>query len=400
MRGAAALLGPAFVASVAYVDPGNVATNTEAGARFRYELVWVVVAANVLAMLVQYLSAKLGLATGASLPELCRARLPRTVVLLLWLQAEAVAIATDLAEVLGGAIALQLLFGVPLIAGAVLTGLVTVGLLTLQRAGRQRRYEQVVQGMLAVIFVGFLYAAAVSGFSPRETVAGLLPRLQGHDDLLVAVGILGATVMPHVVYLHSALIRDRYGEDLPPARRRALLGVIRTDVVIAMTLAGVVNLAMLVLSAAALGGHGDLASITAAHDAVSDSLGRGTGLLVALALLASGFASSSVGTYAGAVVMSGFLRRQLPLTARRLLTLAPAVGIVALGVSPTRALVGSQVALSFGIPFALWPLVALTARRDVMGEQVNRRATTVAAALTATVITVLNAALVVSVVGR
>jgi manganese transport protein len=391
------LLGPAFVAAVAYVDPGNFATNTAAGAKFGYLLVWVVVVANALAMLVQYLSAKLGLATGQSLPEVCRERYPRPVVWGLWVQAEVVAIATDLAEVLGGAIALQLLFGVPLLGGALITGVVTVALLMIQSERGQRRYERVVVGLLAVVLLGFLYSTVAGGVDAGGLGAGLTPRFDGRDSLLLAVGMLGATVMPHVDYLHSALVRDRYGERLTEGPKRRLLRVVRIDVVVAMAVAGAVNLAMLVVAAASLRGQG-VESLAEAHDALRGALGSTAAVLFALALLASGFASSSVGTYAGAVVLAGFLRRQIPLLARRLITLVPAVVVVAVGVDPTRALVLSQVLLSFGIPFALWPLVLLSRRRDVMGSFVNRRRTTAAATLTAAAVTALNAVLVASVI--
>jgi manganese transport protein len=391
------LLGPAFVAAVAYVDPGNFATNTAAGAKFGYLLVWVVVAANALAMLVQYLSAKLGLATGQSLPQVCRDRYPRLVVWGLWVQAELVAIATDLAEVLGGAIALQLLFGVPLLVGALITGVVTVALLAIQSERGQRRYEHVVIALLAVVLLGFLYSTIAGGVDAASLGAGLAPRFDGRDSLLLAVGMLGATVMPHVVYLHSALVRDRYGERLADGPKRRLLRVVRIDVVVAMAVAGAVNLAMLVVAAGSLRGQG-VESLTDAHDALGAALGSTASLLFALALLASGFASSSVGTYAGAVVLSGFLQRQIPLLARRLITLVPAILVVGVGIDPTRALVLSQVVLSFGIPFALWPLVLLTRRRDVMGGFVSRRRTTAAGIVTAALVTGLNVVLVASLV--
>ena len=395
-RRTAGLLGPAFVAAVAYVDPGNFATNTAAGARYGYLLVWVVVVANVLAMLVQYLSAKLGLATGQSLPEVCRDRFDPRLVRGLWLQAEVVALATDLAEVLGGAIALQLLFNLPLLAGALITGLVTIALLAIQSERGQKRYEHVVVGLLAVVLIGFIYSTIAGGVSPRGLGAGLVPQLRGSDSLLLAVGMLGATVMPHVVYLHSALVRDRYGEKLADGPKRRLLHVVRVDVVVAMVVAGLVNLAMLVVAANSLHGR-DVQSLVQAHDALREVLGRTAAVLFALALLASGFASSSVGTYAGAVVLSGFLQRQIPLLARRLLTLVPAVVIVAAGIDASRALVLSQVVLSFGIPFALWPLVLLSRRRDVMGGFVNRRRTTWAAIATAVAVSTLNVVLVASV---
>ncbi|GAA3658292.1 Nramp family divalent metal transporter [Nocardioides ginsengisoli] len=387
------LLGPAFVAGIAYVDPGNVATNTAAGSRYGYLLVWVVVCANLLAMLVQYLSAKVGIATGRSLPQLCREHYSRRTSGLLWLQAEAVALATDLAEVLGGALALHLLFGVPLLVGGVITGLVSMVLLVLQKPATQHRYERAIIALLAVIVLGFLWSAFAAGPSVSATADGLVPRFQGTESILLATGMLGATVMPHAIYLHSALVVHRFD----PARRddavkTRLLRTTRTDVLIAMTVAGVVNLSMVLLAAAALGGLG-VDTIEGTHAAMADQLGAGVAVLFALALLASGFASSSVGTYAGTVILDGFLRRRLALPIRRLITLAPALVILGLDVDPTRALVISQVVLSFGIPFALFPLVRFTRDRGLMGRFVNTRLTTTAATATAVVVSGLNGAL-------
>lgn len=387
------LLGPAFVAGIAYVDPGNVATNTAAGSTYGYLLVWVVVCANVLAMLVQYLSAKVGIATGKSLPELCRENYSRRTSFLLWLQAEAVALATDLAEVLGGALALYLLFDVPLLVGGLITGGVSMVLLVLQKPSTQHRYERAIIALLAVIVLGFLWSAFAAGPSPSATAEGLVPRFQGSESLLLATGMLGATVMPHAIYLHSALVVHRFD---PASRdlegRSRLLRTTRSDVLIAMSVAGVVNLSMVLLAAASLTGLG-VDTIEGTHAAMSDQLGAGVALMFALALLASGFASSSVGTYAGTVILDGFLRRRLALPVRRLLTLLPALVILALGVDPTRALVISQVVLSFGIPFALFPLVRFTRDRRLMGRFVNARRTTVAATLTAVVISLLNGVL-------
>jgi len=387
LRGRAGLLGPAFVAAIAYVDPGNVATNTQAGAQYGYLLVWVVVAANAMAGLVQYLSAKVGLVTGKSLPELLRDRLPRGTRLLYWAQAELVAIATDLAEVLGGAIALRILFGLPLLLGGIVTGVVSTVLLAVQNRAGQSRFERVITGLLLVIAVGFVAGLFVAPPDPTKMLEGLVPRFDGVDSVLLAAGMLGATVMPHVVYLHSALARDRFGAD------RGMLGITKADVGLAMGLAGTVNLAMVLLAATALGGHTDGSSLDGVHTAVGDALGGGVALLFAIGLLASGLASTSVGCYAGAVVMEGLLRRRVPLLARRLATLLPAIVVLALGADPTKALVLSQVVLSFGIPFALVPLVVLTARRTVMGDAVNRPATTALAGLIAGVVVALNVAL-------
>jgi manganese transport protein len=385
VRATLPLLGPAFVAAVAYVDPGNFATNVAAGSSYGYQLVWVLVVANAIAMLVQYLSAKLGLATGASLPQLCREELPRPLAVGLWVQAELVAFATDLAEVLGGGVALYLLVGLPLLTGGLVTGAAAFAILAL----RLRRFEAAVATLLAVVLVAFAVSVAHSGVSLSGLGAGLLPRLTGGDSLLLAAGMLGATVMPHVVYLHSALVRDRFG------RAPQLLGTTRVDVVVALGIAGVVNIAMLVLATTLPVGAD---SLDGAHAALRGSLGSGVATLFAVALLASGLASASVGTYAGAVIMAGFLRRSVPLAVRRLVTLVPAFVVLAVGVDPSRALVLSQVVLSFGVPFALWPLVWLTARGDVMGGLVNARRTTAAAAAAATVVTALNAALVAAIV--
>ncbi|GAA3651772.1 manganese transport protein [Lentzea atacamensis] len=388
LRAGAALLGPAFVAAIAYVDPGNVATNTAAGAKYGYLLVWVLVVANVMAGLVQYLSAKLGLVTGQSLPEAVRDHLPRPARLAYWGQAEVVAMATDLAEVLGGAIALSLLFDLPLLLGGVITGVVSTVLLLVQDKRGQRPFERVITTMLAVIAIGFVAGLFVSPPSVSGAVSGLLPRFDGADSVLLAAGMLGATVMPHAVYLHSALARDRHG------RNPALLGTTKVDVVVAMMLAGAVNLAMLLLAASALQGEDGVDTLEGAHAAVGATLGGGIALLFALGLLASGFASTAVGCYAGAVVMDGLLRVRVPLPARRIVTLVPALVILALGVDPTFALVLSQVVLSFGIPFALVPLVWLTARRPLMGSFTNRRTVTVAASCVAFAVVVLNVALI------
>ena len=393
VRAGAALLGPAFVASIAYVDPGNVATNVTAGARYGYLLVWVVVAANVMACLVQFLSAKLGLVTGRSLPEALRDRLPRPARLAYWGQAELVAMATDLAEVLGGAIALHILFGLPLLVGGVLTGVVSVVLLATQNRYHQRRFEQVVTGLLLVIAVGFLASMVVSAPSASAAAGGLLPRFAGADSVLLAAGMLGATVMPHAVYLHSALARDRHGKP-GRARRPTLLRATKVDVGAAMLLAGAVNVAMLLLAAGALRGAAATDSLAGVHTAVGLHLGPVVALLFALGLLASGLASTAVGCYAGAVIMDGLLRRRIPLLARRVITLIPALTVLAAGVDPTRAMVISQVVLSFGIPFALVPLVVLTARRDVMGGERNNRWTTGAACVVTAAVVTLNLTLV------
>jgi manganese transport protein len=389
------LLGPAFVAAVAYVDPGNFATNIAAGAKYGYLLCWVVVGANLMAVLVQYLAAKASIATGRTLPQLCRDRFRRSTATGLWAQAELVAVATDLAEVVGGAIALNLLFGIPLLLGGLITGAVSFGLLIYQSKRGQRPFEAAIVGLLAVVLVGFVVSTIESHPSGSGVVHGLVPRLDGTQSLVLAAGMLGATVMPHAIWLHGALVTDRHGEAIRSAAGRLrILRATRTDVAVAMALAGAVNLAMVVLAAAALKGTG-ADSLDSAHAAIGDRLSGLAALLFALALLASGFASSSVGTYAGSVILEGFWRRQVPLATRRLITLVPAVVILAIGIDPSRALVVSQVVLSFGIPCALWPLVRLTSSRRVMGHLVNRWPTTLTACLVATAVTALNVELVV-----
>ncbi|AUM19268.1 Nramp family divalent metal transporter [Rhodococcus ruber] len=389
-----ALLGPAFVASIAYVDPGNVASNVSAGAQFGYLLVWVVVAANAMAALVQYLSAKLGLVTGMSLPEALRERMPRSMRLAYWGQAELVAMATDLAEVIGGAIALNLLFGLPLLSGAVLTGVVSLVLLLVQDTRGQRSFERVITGLLLLIAFGFVTSVVVAPPPGQAVTDGLVPRFDGAESILLAAAMLGATVMPHAVYLHSGLARDRHGHATAGPRRTMLLKITRWDVGLAMMLAGTVNLAMLLMAATTLQGREGVDSIDGAHTAVGQELGPTVALLFALGLLASGFASTSVGAYAGALIMDGLLRRRIPLLARRLITLVPALAVVALGTDPSRALVLSQVVLSFGIPFALIPLVRLTSDRALMGTDANHRVTAALAWAIAAIITALNLVLI------
>jgi manganese transport protein len=385
-----ALIGPAFVAAVAYIDPGNFATNITAGARFGYTLLWVIVIANAMAMLVQYLSAKLGVATGRDLPELCREQLPRPVSIGLWVQAELVAMATDLAEFVGAAIGLKLLFGIPLPPAGAITAVVAVGILALEQRG-YRRFELAVAALFGVVVLGFAYDLALLGADPARTVAGMVPGFAGSDSPLLAVGIVGATVMPHVIYLHSALTKIAPSGADETGRREALRGQ-RIDVLLALGTAGLVNVAMLVLAAALLhrSGVGGADPILLAHTELGRIVGGGAALAFAVALLASGLSSSSVGTYAGQVVMRGFIRRKMPVFLRRALTMLPALVVLALRLPATDSLVISQVVLSFGIPFALVPLVWLTGRADVMGPFVNRKLTTVAAVACALLIIGLN----------
>ena len=395
VRGRLALLGPAFVAAVAYVDPGNFATNIESGARFGYLLVWVVVMANLMAMLVQYLSAKAGLASGRNLPELCRESFPRATNFFLWIQAEIVAIATDLAEFVGAAIGLNLLFGVGLFPAGLITAVVAFAILALEQRG-YRRFELAIAGLLLLVALGFVYDIVVVGNQSAAGIAGgLVPGFAGSQSLFLAMGIIGATVMPHVIYLHSALTQLRI-EPRDDDERRELLRFVRLDCGIGLGTAGLINLAMICLAVAIFNrtGNTGVDSIEAAHDGLSTLVGGGEALAVAVALLASGLSSSSVGTYAGQVVMQGFVRRRIPLLVRRLVTMTPALVVLALGLPTTDTLVISQVVLSFGIPFALVPLILFTRRPDLMGALVNRRPTTAVASLIATIIIALNVFLI------
>lgn len=388
------LLGPAFVAAIAYVDPGNVAANVSAGAQFGFLLVWVIVAANAMACLVQYLSAKLGLVSGMSLPEAVGRRMGRRNRLAYWVQAELVAMATDLAEVVGGAIALYLLFDLPLLTGGVITGVVSLVLLVVKDRRGQQMFERVITGLLAIIAIGFLASLFVAPPPVDEAAGGLLPMFDGAESVLLAAAMLGATVMPHAVYLHSGLARDRHGHPEAGPMRRMLLRVTRWDVGIAMVVAGAVNLSMLLVAATNLQGQENTDSIEGAHAAVGETLGPTIALLFAIGLLASGLASSSVGAYAGAMIMAGLVHRSIPMVLRRLITLLPALAILALGLDPSRALVLSQVVLSFGIPFALIPLIRLTSDRDLMGEDTNHRVTTALGWAVALLISLLNVVLI------
>lgn len=397
-RGVAALwpfLGPAFVASVAYIDPGNFATNVAAGAKYGYLLLWVVLSANLMAMLVQTLSAKLGIATGKNLAEVCRDHVRRPVAIGLWLQAEVIAMATDLAEVLGAALGLNLLFGIDLLPAGLIAAGGAFAILALQRSGF-RRIEAVIAGLVGVIVIAFAFEVLFARPDPGEVVKHLfIPGFEGKESVLLAVGILGATVMPHVVYLHSALTQHRViGRDGP--ERRAIQRFERIDVMIAMGIAGVVNISMLAISAALLFGTG-IESIPDAYDGFESAGGHRMALLFGIALLASGLSSTSVGTMAGQVVMQGFINRQIPLFVRRIVTLIPAIAVLAVGVDASRALVLSQVVLSFGIPFALVPLVIFTSKRDLMGSLANERRTTWAAAAVAALIVGLNIYLLISI---
>jgi manganese transport protein len=388
------LLGPAFVAAIAYVDPGNVAANVSSGSQYGYLLLWVIVAANVAAGVVQYLSAKLGLVTGRSLPSAIGKRMGRPLRLTFWAQAEIVAMATDVAEVIGGAIALRILFGLPLPVGGIITGAISMLLLSIRDRRGQLLFERVITGLLLIIAVGFAASFFVATPPPEAVVGGLVPRFRGTESVLLAAAILGATVMPHAVYLHSSLVLDRHGHPEPGHDRRWLLRVTRVDVVLAMAVAGMVNAAMLLVAAINLEGNKESASIDGAYTAIHNTLGPTIALLFAIGLLASGLASSSVGAYAGAMIMQGLLHLSVPMLVRRLVTLCPAVAILALGLDPTRALVLSQVVLSFGIPFAVLPLVRLTSNRELMGRDVNHPVTTVVGWAVAILISALNVVLI------
>jgi manganese transport protein len=380
--------GPAFVAAVAYVDPGNFATNVGGGSSHGFLHVWVIVAASLIAMLIQYTSAKLGLSTGRNLAEMCRLRFPRWLSWLLWVQAEIVCMATDLAEVVGAALAIHLLTGMPLFPAALCAAVIAFATLALQSRG-YRPFEVTILAFLAVVIGAFLYQVLRVGVPMEQLAAGLVPRLAGDDSVLLAAGIVGATVMPHAIYLHSALTQTRAraaASAIPTA-----LAVQRLDVIVAMTLAGLVNLSILTVAAVAFHSHGiSVDSLQDAHATLGTSVGSGAALAFVLALLAAGLASASVGTYAGQIVMQGFINRSIPLLVRRAITIAPALVVLALGADVTTSLVLSQVVLAFGIPFALVPLLVFASRKDIMGSLVNSRLTTIAGTVFAAAITALS----------
>lgn len=388
------LLGPGFVAAIAYVDPGNVAANLTAGASYGYLLVWVLITANIMAVIIQYLSAKLGLVTGKSLPELLGERLPRAGRLLYWVQAEVIAAATDLAEVIGGAIALHILFGIPLLLGGLIVGVVSTAVLSIQSRRGQRPFEFVIIALLAIIAIGFLSGLVVSPVDWAGAAAGIVPRFQGTETVLLAASMLGATVMPHAIYAHSSLARDRHGVSSDPSRITRLLRATRVDVVLALVLAGTVNIAMLLLAAASLRGVAGTDTIEGAHAAIVSALGPTIGIIFGIGLLASGLASTSVGCYAGASIMGGLLHIRVPLLARRVITLIPALAILTTAIEPTFALVLSQVVLSIGIPFALIPLVRLTSNGNLMGAFANGRLLIIVAWVVTALIVLLNVGLV------
>ena len=383
-------LGPAFIAAVAYVDPGNFATNIAGGARYGYMLLWVILTANLMAMLIQSMSAKLGIATGKNLPEVCRERFPRPVTLALWMQAEVIAMATDLAEFIGAALALNLLFGIPLFPAGLMTAVGAFGILELQRRGF-RPLEAAIAALVGVIVVAFAFQMFYAQPEADRILAGLFtPGFAGTDSVLLAAGILGATVMPHVIYLHSALTQRRVVGRTEEEKRKIFRFEL-VDVVIAMAIAGAINASMLIMAAALFHANGlNVGDIDFAFEQLKVLEGNTPAILFGVALLASGLSSSSVGTMAGQVVMQGFINRRIPLWLRRLITMLPALIILAAGLNPSRSLVISQVVLSFGIPFALIPLLIHCRNHQVMGALVNRRTTTVIATVVVTLIVSLN----------
>lgn len=387
------MLGPAFVAAVAYVDPGNFAANFSAGAEYGYALLWVLVVANLMASLVQYLSAKVGLVTGMSLPEAIAKKLGRKSRIAYWMQAEAVAVSTDLAEVIGGAIALNILFGLPLVTGAIITGLVSLLLLFIYTRRGQKIFERIIVGLLLIIPIGFFVGLYMQPPDTAGMVAGLVPQLRNAEMVLLAAAMIGATVMPHVVYLHSALSRDRHGKS-EKKELRELLRATKIDVGLAMVLAGSVNISMLLLAASALRGEPGTDSLEGIFAALGTNVSPIVAGLFGLSLLVSGFASTTVGAHAGAVIMEGMLKRSIPLLVRRVITIIPAVAIVGFGIDPTQALILSQVILSFGIPFALIPLLLATSSRRIMGDQKNQPIIIAILGTITAVIVLLNIALI------
>ncbi len=388
-------MGPAFIASVAYIDPGNFATNIQGGAQFGYLLLWVIAASNLMAMLLQTLSAKLGIATGQNLAELCRDHFRRPVVVMMWAVMEIVAIATDLAEFIGAAVGFNLLLSIPLWAAGLLTALATFLILGLERYGF-RPLEAVITALVGVVSVSYLIETVLDkpawGVIVYHTV---VPQFNGAESVLLATGILGATVMPHAIYLHSALTQGRIVVE-DPGRRKRLFHFEIVDVMVAMGVASLINMAMLIMAASTFFKHGltGVATLQTAYHTVQPLLGRASGVIFAVALLASGLSSSAVGTMAGQIMMQGFLRRRIKVWIRRLVTIVPSMAVILLGLDPTRTLVISQVVLSFGLPFAIIPLVLFTRRKDVMGELVNNPAVTALAAMVAALILVLNVYLI------
>lgn len=388
------LLGPAFVAAVAYVDPGNFATNFSAGAKYGYLLLWVLVVSNLMAALVQYLSAKVGLITGQSLPELVAAKLPRWARLIYWAQAQLVAVACDIAEVVGGALALNLLFGTPLVAGGVIIGLASLLLLRLYTRREQKYFERAIILLLFLIPIGFFVGLWQHPPQAHALLAGLVPRFAGSDTVLLASAMLGATIMPHVIYLHSALARDRHGH-VAKEKITSYLRATKIDVILAMAIAGTVNVAMLVLAATALQHQGPMETFAEIYQGLGVWLGPLVAILFAIGLLISGLASTSVGNQAGAAIIEGLLSRKFSVFTQRVATMVPSLFLLALGFEPTNLLIISQIALSLGIPFALIPLALAATNKRLMGEFRSRGLQRIALYATTVVVICLNIALIV-----
>jgi manganese transport protein len=391
-------LGPAFIASVAYMDPGNFATNIQGGAKFGYMLLWVVVTSNLMAMLLQLLSAKLGIATGQNLAELCRSHLPRSLVWFLWVLMEIMVMATDVAEFVGAAVGFELLLSVPLWAGGLLTAVFTFLILGLERYGF-RPLEIAISCLVGLVAVCYLLETILDRPDwGRVFHHAVTPQFSGAESVLLAAGILGATVMPHALFLHSSLTGGRIRVSDSRQLRR-LLRFQLVDVGVAMSIAGMINAAMLIMAAATFhrAGLTDLGSIEEAHRTLTPLLGPAASVVFALSLLAAGLSSSAVGTMAGQVIMQGFIHRRIPLWLRRGITILPSLVVIIGGFDPTRTLVLSQVILSFALPFAIIPLVLFTSRSDIMGVLVNRRVTVVVASIIALLVVALNLFLIVQV---
>lgn len=392
-------LGPAFIASVAYVDPGNFATNIQAGSKFGYTLLWVILASNLMAMVIQTLSAKLGIATGRNLAELCRKHFPTPVVWAMWVLMELVAMSTDLAEFLGAALGFNLLLGIPLFAGALLTAVATFLILALERYGF-RPFEAIITSLLGVIALCYLIESILDKPQWGQVLFhAVVPEFKGTESVLLATGILGATVMPHVIFLHSALTQGRIVVHNPEKKRR-LFRYELADVCIAMGIAGLVNMAMLIMAAAVFFRKGlfDIGTIEQAHLTLEPLLGPAAGAVFGISLLAAGLSSSTVGTSAGQIIMQGFLKKHIPVWVRRLVTMLPSLIVIGLAFDPTATLVMSQVVLSFGLPFAIIPLVLFTSRKDIMGALVNHHITTIIAGIFTGLIVVLNIYLIYGVI--
>jgi manganese transport protein len=394
-----AFAGPAVVASIAYMDPGNFATNIQAGAKYGYSLLWVVAIANLVAMLFQGLSAKLGIATGHNLAEVCRAQFSPPVVWTMWVVSEVAAMATDLAEFLGGAIGLSLLFKLPLLIGMVATGVIVCGILAFQRYG-YRPVELIIGNLVALIVLCYLVEIIIAPIDWHAAGQGLVrPEAVDSGALLLAVGIIGATVMPHALYLHSGLTQARMAGRQPGERQR-LVRLSNIEVVVALTVAGLVNMAMVMMAASAFhAGHSEVAEIEAAYHTLTPLLGIGAAGVFLVSLLASGVSSSTVGTMAGQMIMQGFLAFRIRIWIRRLVTMVPAFVVVALGVNPTRALVLSQVVLSLALPIPMLALVLFTRRADIMGSFRNGWVTQAAAVTGTIVVVALNLVLVLQLLG-